>query len=197
MKTLILSILLFAAAVSSASVNPIDLIIQADPTSHTLTLRTTTHVEADTKVQIVDAYGLTLHTTRLDSGEYLNKRFKLAALPVGTYDVVVRDEQGETRQPLLIGPNGIEADPALATRSFYPQVRLDQKLLTINYLNTAGSRVNVRLTDAAGNNIISDRLPGEPSLHRAYSLEQLPAGDYYVTVSGGNQLTHTTSVRIR
>jgi hypothetical protein len=197
MKTLFLTLMLFATAVASASVNPIDLIIQADPTSHTLVLRTTTSVDAETKVQLVDRNGLTLHTTKLDSGEYLNSRFKLAALPAGTYDLVVTDRQGQTRQPLTVGTQGISADPALASRSFFPHVRLEERLLTVNYLNAGGKQVRIRLTDAEGHDLISDRLPGEPSLHRAYSLEELPAGEYYVTVSGASLPSHTTSVRLR
>jgi hypothetical protein len=196
MKTIFFSIYLLIAATVSASINPIDLIIQADPTSHTLTLRTTTDVDLATTVKIVDADGLVLHTTKLDSGDYLNTRFKLSALPAGTYSVEVSDVQGKTVQPITVGATGITADPALAVRTFYPRIDLDKKLLTINYLNTGGERVEVRLADDNGNEIITDRLPAATTVQRAYSLENLPAGAYYVTVSSPSTQRHTTSLRL-
>ena len=121
MKTILSSLFFFlAVTTASASINPIDLIVQTDPTSHTLTLRTAMGVDLATKVQLKDANGLVLHTSKLDSGEYLNGRFVLSKLPAGTYYVEVTDVQGKTVQPFTIDGVGITADPALATRSFYP-----------------------------------------------------------------------------
>lgn len=195
MKAILTSSFLFLiTALTAASINPIDLVIQADPTSHTLTLRTTTSVDLPTSIRIVDVQGLVLHTTKLDSGDYLNTRFKLAALPVGNYSVEVTDVQGKTVQPLQIDSHGITADRALASRSYFPQIDLHEKLLTVNYLNTSGERVNIRLADGQGNEIIADRLPGSTTVQRAYSLENLPAGEYYVTVSSNSVPRHTTSL---
>ena len=197
MKTLC-STFLFVLAVStgSASINPIDLVVQTDPTSHTLTLRTTLAVNLDTKIQLKDANGLVLHTTALRPGGYLNSRFSLAALPAGEYVVTVTDVQGQTVQPFTIDRKGITADPALASRTFYPRVDLKDKLLTINYLNTSGSSTRIRLADAQGKAILTDRLPENTTVQRAYSLENLPAGEYYVTVSSADVPSYTTSLRL-
>lgn len=197
MKTLLTGILLFfAVATTSASVNPIDLLVQSDPTSHTLTLRTTVAADLETKVQLRDAEGLVLHTRKLQPGEYLNGRFQLAALPAGTYTVEVTDAQGKTVQPFVLDRKGITSDPALATRTFYPRVELQEKLLTINYLNTSGSSTRVRLNDAQGTTVITDRLPAEVAVQRAYNLENLPAGEYYVTLSSSDVPSYTTSLRL-
>ncbi len=197
MKTVLFSLLFFlAVTTASASINPIDLVVQTDPTSHTLTLRTTLAVEQATKVQLKDVNGLVLHTTKLNPGDYLNGRFVLSKLPAGTYYVEVTDVQGKTVQPFTINAGGITADPALATRSFYPQVDLRDKLLTINYLNTSGSSTRIRLADSAGKAVITDRLPESTTVQRAYSLENLPAGEYFVTVSSPDVPSHTTSLRL-
>ncbi|CAH1002252.1 hypothetical protein LEM8419_03170 [Neolewinella maritima] len=197
MKTLFISFLLvFALTSVSASVNPIDLVLQTDPTSHTLTLRTTVAVSLDTKVQLKDRDGLVLHTTKLSPGDYLNGRFKLDALPNGNYFVEVTDAQGKTVQPFTINRTGIDADPALATRTFYPRVNLTDKLLTINYLNTTGSSTRILLADAQGQQVITDQLPESTTVQRAYSLENLPAGEYYVTVSSADVPSYTTSLRL-
>ena len=197
MKTILFSLLFFSAvATASASINPIDLIIQTDPTSHTLTLRTAMAVDLATKVQLKDGNGLVLHTSKLDSGQYFNGRFVLSKLPSGTYYVEVTDVQGKTVQPFTISGEGITADPALASRSFYPHVDLKDKLLTINYLNSSGSSTRIRLADAQGEAIITDRLPKSTTIQRAYSLENLPAGEYFVTVSSPDVPSHTTSLRL-
>ncbi len=196
MKTLFFTLLFAAVATLSASVNPIDLVIQTDPTSHTLTLRTTTFVEHPTTVKLVDHDGLVLHTTQLAAGDYLNSRFQLAALPAGTYTVEIADEMGKTTQPLLLDRSGITSDPALATRTYHPRVNLNDKLLTIKYHNRSGHRVNIRLVDAVGNEILTDRLDASPTVRRAYSLENLPAGDYFVTVSSRDVPHYTTSLQL-
>ena len=197
MKTVLSSLLfLFAVTTASASINPIDLIVQTDPTSHTLTLRTAAAVDLATKVQLKDGNGLVLHTSKLDSGDYLSGRFVLSKLPSGTYYFEVTDVQGKTVQPFTIDGVGITADPTLATRSFYPQVDLTDKLLTINYLNSSGSSTRIRLADAEGKAIITDRLPKSATVQRAYSLENLPAGEYFVTVSSPDVPSYTTSLRL-
>lgn len=196
MKSALITLLFFLTLQLTASVNPIDLVILDDPTSRTLILRTTTEVEQQTKIRLSDADGLTLYTTRLDSGDYLNVRLKLAALPAGTYTLDVSDEQGRTVQPIDITGQGVIADPALATRTFFPRVDLRDKLLTINYLNPAGKQVDIRLEDRQGNKVIFDRLPGENTVQRAYSLKNLPSGDYFVTVSTTGTPTYTTSLQL-
>ena len=197
MKTILSSLLfLFAVTTANASINPIDLIVQTDPISHTLTLRTARAVDLATKVQLKDGNGLILHTSKLDSGDYLSSRFVLSRLPSGTYYVEVTDVQGKTVQPFTIDGVGITADPTLATRSFYPQVDLTDKLLTINYLNSSGSSTRIRLADAEGKAIITDRLPESATVQRAYSLENLPAGEYFVTVSSPDVPSYTTSLRL-
>lgn len=197
MKTLFLNIILLLGLPLGASVNPIDLIVQADPTSRTLTVRMTTGVERPTTVRIVDRAGLVLHTTKLDSGEYLNTRFKLSALPIGTYDVEVSDRFGKTTQPLVIDAQGITADPGMATRTNFPHVKLKEKLLTVNYLNTSGRGVTIRIVDTKGNEVLEDRIKGTASVNKAYSLERLPAGDYSVTVNATDIPAHTTSLALK
>ncbi|THH41021.1 hypothetical protein [Neolewinella litorea] len=197
MKTsLSLFLILFSVSLF-ASINPIDLIVQADPTSHTVTMRTAVPVEDQTTVQIIDAKGLVLHTAQLAPGSYLNTRFELSALPRGEYRVVVKDALGQTIQPLTVKQEGIQADPALATRDFFPRVKLDDDRLTINYLNPKGGNVKVSLSDQVGNELINDELTSTTTVQRAYNLEKLPAGQYYVTVYAPNINAYTTRLDVK
>ncbi|WP_116127339.1 hypothetical protein [Lewinella sp. IMCC34183] len=190
----LLSVFSFSAF---ASIDPADLLVQADPMNHSVTLRTTTSVPAASTLQIVDDLGRVLHTARLDSGEYLNLRFQLSALPTGKYNVVLKDEIGETVQPLLVDRAGIIADPALASRTFYPRVDLKESMLTINYLNTDGKNVNIRISDKTGTQLISDKVANQPTIQKAYNLQNLPAGDYYVTVNRSDAPAYHTTLRLQ
>ena len=196
MKTCLSFLIVFLALPLFASINPEDLVVQTDPTTKTLTLRSVVRFESATKVQILDAAERVLHTANLESGTYLNTRFQLAALPVGYYEIVVADALGRTVQPMLIGEHGIEADPALASRNFFPRVNLKEDLLTINYLNREGSKVDIRLSDENGNAVLEDRLDAATTVQRAYNLEKLPAGEYFVTVRTQRQPNYTTSLRL-
>ncbi|WP_116108357.1 hypothetical protein [Lewinella sp. IMCC34191] len=197
MKT---SISLFAFLFSltlSASINPADLIVQADPTSKSVVLRSLTEFDADSKLQILDNQGRILHTARLDSGSYLNSRFQLAALPAGKYEIVLSDELGRTIQPMIIDNDGVQADPALASRTFFPRVNLKEDMLTITYLNTASNKVAIRLADKDGMEVLKDRVSTSPTVQRAYNLEKLPAGEYFVTVSVPQEPAYTTSLSLQ
>ncbi len=197
MKTCLSFLILFLSVSLSASINPTDLVVQADPTSKSLILRSLTEFDADSKLQIVDKAGRVLHTAKLDKGSYLNSRFQLSALPTGTYEIVLSDEYGRTVQPLTIGNKGIEADPALASRSFFPRVNLKEHLLTINYLNKTSERVAIRLADKDGTAVIDDRIDSSLTIQRAYNLEQLPAGNYYVTIRVPQEPAYTTSLALK
>ena len=197
MKTCLSLFALFFSVTLSASINPSDLIVQADPTSKTITLRSLTPFQASSKLQILDAQDRLLHTAKLDSGSYLNSRFKLAALPAGEYEIVLSDDLGRTIQPLTVGTTGITADPALASRTFFPRVDLKEDMLTITYLNTEEKSVAIRLADKNGTAVVDDRVTTSPTVNRAYNLEQLPAGEYFVTVRVRKEPTYTTSLSLQ
>ena len=196
MKTCLSLLVLFFSVTLSASINPSDLIVQADPTSKTITLRSLTQLQASSKLQILDAQDRLLHTAKLDSGSYLNSRFKLAALPAGEYEIILSDDLGRTTQPLTVGATGITADPALASRTFFPRVNLKENMLTITYLNTEEKSVAIRLADKNGTAVVDDRVATSPTVNRAYNLEQLPAGEYFVTVRVRKEPTYTTSLSL-
>lgn len=197
MKFSLILLLSIFSTFAHASVDPVDLLVLTTPASHTVTVRTTAGVNSPTKVQIVDNLGRVLHTANLDSGAYLNSRFQLEALPNGEYDVVLSDEMGRTVQPITVDRSGITVDPALAVRTYYPRVDLKEDVLTINYLNTNGKPVAIRLADRSGNELVSDRVDNAPTVQRAYNLENLPAGDYYVTVNAPNTPSYTTTLRLQ
>lgn len=199
MKSLIFTftLLLSTALAATVSIDPIDLIIKTDPTSQTVIVRTTTAVSMVTRVELIDARNNVLHDTDLDSGEYLNVRFHLSAVAIGEYTLVVSDRRGQTRQPVTVSQRGVYANTDKAIREFYPRIQLSEdKLLTVNYLNTAGKKVAIRLNDANGHDVLTERVRTNEPVQRAYQLDKLPHGEYLVTVSSPATKSYTTSISL-
>lgn len=190
--------LFLTAATAGASVNPYDIVVQADGTSQTLILRTTTDVAQDTEVSIRDHRGHTLYSKSLTTGSFLNTRFALSALPTGDYDLVIQDRIGRTTQPVRVTGAGITADPAAARRVFFPQCDVqDGRTLRINYLNHRGQRVDIRVEDATGREVFSDFVNGSTPVQRAYELSRLPRGQYSVRITAKTIDTYTTTFELR
>jgi len=196
MKTLLLLLSLLVATTAEASILPIDLIVQADPTSHTLILRSTAEVPRTTTVKIVDSRELELYTAHLDAGDYLSARLRLAALSPGTYAVVISDLRGKTVQPLVTHHRGVTADTDLAVRSVYPRVDLDDRLLTVNYRLAKTEAISISLADDSGTEVLFDELPATAAVQRAYNLKNLPSGNYHVTVATDEGPAYTSSLRL-
>lgn len=196
MKSLFTTLLILTATMLSASINPSDLKISTDANGHLLTIQSDVALKLPSKLRVIDMNGVLLHSSNLTAGSALNTRLQLRALPTGDYRIEFTDAEGTTVQPLSIDREGIEVNVAMASRSYFPRVDLTEKLLTINYLNIAGNRVDVRLSDGLGNEVITDRLPASTTVQRSYSLENLPQGEYFVTVSSPGSRSHVTSLQL-
>ena len=196
MKTFLTSLLVLTVAALSASINPSDLSVAVGSDGTTLIITSTVVVKMNSKVRITDVNGLTLHTAEHKSGSAINTRLQLSALPKGTYSLSFTDAAGNIVQPICLTERGIVVDQTLAVQTYYPHVDLDDKLLTINYLNIPGKRVEISLSDDKGNEFVTDRLAASTTVQRAYSLENLPQGNYYVTVTSPGVRNHITSLRL-
>ncbi|NJB85841.1 hypothetical protein GGR26_001586 [Lewinella marina] len=179
-----------------ASGNPIELLVQVDPSGRALILQTAAPVKHAATIRIVDADGRILHTSQLTVGGRLNRKFNLAALPPGEYRVTARDAVAESVHPVTISSQDIVADPALATRNYLPRVILKEDLLTVNYLNPEGGKVKIRLADQVGNELMREQLAGHSTIHRAYNLERLPAGAYHVSVYATDLPVYSTRLYV-
>ncbi|MEL7159786.1 MAG: hypothetical protein AAFN92_03435 [Bacteroidota bacterium] len=198
MKNVLLTFLtaLFATATAMASIDPYDLIVRADVTNGSFVVRTTTTVPATATIEILTAAGTTVYNGTLPAGHYLNKRFPLASLQLGTYKLVFTDSLGQTVQPLLVTKKNIRQDPTKARRQLFPRVKLqDDRLLVVRYRSNTDHRVNIEVANRAGQTVFADRVDG-PAIKRAYQLDKLAAGDYYVTVSSRNVKRHTTAIAL-
>lgn len=195
MKKLLFALLLLVtnSIGLSASVNPYDLIVRVDVSSGTFVIRASTPMVADTKIDLMNDNGIGLYNGTIAANHYLNKRFPLASLADGKYQLILTDSIGKTVQPLVVSKGQVIQDLALAKRQLFPRINLrEERLLVVNYTNIEGSRMNISLTDDAGKTIFEDQAKGEV-IKRAYQLDKLEAGAYYVTFSSKTVRKHTVA----
>lgn len=189
-------VLLLTTTWLSASVDPYDLVVLEDPTNNTIVFRSTAPLSEVTEMLIVNEDGQHTYAQKLSANSYLSKRFTRRSLPNGDYTFVLRAETGKIEVTFTISEDNFSADILGARKMTYPEVKLRQaRLLVVDYKNETGKRVNVRLTDAAGNEVFSEKITG-PAIHRSYLLEQLEAGDYVVTVSSKNVKNYTAAIAL-
>ena len=180
----------------SASIEPYDLVVLEDPTNNTIVFRSTVPVDENTEMIILDPQGQYAFRQDLAANHFINKRFSREAMPNGNYTLLLQNAYGKTEVPVEISPKGVFADIVGATMVAFPMVQLrDQRMLVVKYNNVSGKRVNVRLTNASGQEVFSEKVAG-PTIRRSYQLNQLAAGDYVVTVSSRNVKNYTAAIAL-
>lgn len=198
MKKLLFALLLLATNSVGlfASVNPYDIIVRVDVSSETFVIRATVPMTAETKIDLLNENGIGLYNGTIAADHYLNKRFPLASLSDGKYQLVLSDSYGRTVQPLVVRKGLIEQDVSLAEHLLYPRVDLrEERLMVVNYTNKAGSRMNISLADDSGQTVFEDQVKGEV-IKRAYQLDKLEAGAYYVTFSSRDVRKHIVAIAL-
>ncbi|MEM1221004.1 MAG: hypothetical protein AAGH79_18930 [Bacteroidota bacterium] len=198
MKKLLFALLLLVtnSIGLSASVNPHDLIVRVDVSSATFVVRSTIPMNAETKIELLNADGLGLYNGTIAEKHYLNKRFPLASIADGEYQLILSDLRGKTIQPLVVKKGVITQDLALAKQQFFPRVDLqDNRLMVVRYNNKEGNRINISVANGSGETVFQDQVKGE-DIKRAYQLDKLEAGAYYVTFSSRTVRKHTVAIAL-
>lgn len=193
----VLLLLLFSLGNVRASIDPLDIVVLTDVSSKTFVLRTTLAVNEETTLDILDQKETSLYQITLSKGQYLNKRYPLATLPAGQYTLVFTDSRGRTTQPIVANGNGVTRDLKQAQRIYFPRVDLSaDRLLVVNYANESSRRVSIALVGQDGATVFTDQVKTDGPVKRAYQLDKLAPGDYYVTVDAYNVKKHVTAIQL-
>ena len=191
-----LMVLLLTNLWLSAAIDPYDLVVMEDPTSNTIVFRSTVPLNETTEMVILDFQGRPTFQQQLVAKSYLNKRFSRNGLPDGLYTLVFQDSSGKTEVPLEISDNKVFADIVGATMVAYPLIQLrNQRMLVVNYKNESGKRVNVRLINASGQEVFSEKVEGS-TIRRSYQLDQLDPGEYTVSLSSRSMKNYTAAIAL-
>lgn len=199
MKTLttIVAVLLLSLGLG-ASVDPYDIIVVEDETNETVLFRSTIAFSHATTVTLESLLIGTIYSIDVATDGFLNSRIRKEGIPTGAYELVITDERGRTVIPFnLNNRSGLRCNYAEARNILYPTVNLkDERVLVVKYANESGKRVNLRLTNADGQEVFAVKLEGE-TIRRAYQLDQLEAGEYTVTVSSRHVKNYTAAIALQ
>jgi hypothetical protein len=191
-------VLMFATAAALASVNPLDLTAQRDVTSETLVIRSIVGLKYAALFEVYDDVGNVLYSDTVIAGDFINKRFPVAAFVRNTYKLVITDTRGRTTQPLRMDTKGNLLDYTTAEVLLFPRVDLRaERMLVIGYTNKGGRRVNISIADTNGDIVFSDVVNGKEEVQRAYRLDQLADGNYQLIVSARDVKNHATAFALR
>lgn len=189
--------LLTASLAALASPEPQDVTVQRDVTSQTMIVRSTVALSQATAFRIVDAHGTAVYTDSVRAGDYINKRFPLAALPGHRYAIEITDGAGRTVLPFRPRARGRIALLTEAKHDVYPHIDLRaERTLVVDCDNATGRRVDIRIKNQAGHTVFTDSVTGVTAVQRAYRLDRLNAGEYQVIVSGRDVADHSMAIAL-
>ena len=193
-----LLIFLLATTVASASLDPLDVVIQADPTTKTFVLRSTHPVSELLRMELFDERGVLVYRHEAAPNTFFSKRFPMHSMERGRYVVLLTDSRGRTSLPFTLRLNTVHFDRGEATQTFYPNVRLDEdRLLVVSYPANDGEEVRVELATNTGKTVFTDATHPEQAMTKAYQLNQLRAGTYTFTVTDRHQTLHSERITLR
>ena len=193
-----LFLLVFAAATATASIEPQDLTVQRDVTSGTLIFRSTIALEQDAAMSLVDNFGNTIYTDSVAKGKFINKRFPAGVFTATSYQLVVSDQAGRTVLPLKVSDKGVAANFEKAKHLLFPTMDFhSERTLVVACENAGGNRVDIKIADAEGKTVFTDKVSGSEGVRRAYQLDRLKSGQYQLIVSTRDVKNHTTAFALR
>lgn len=197
MKVLTTLMVLFLTNLGlGAAIDPYDLVVLEDPTTSTIVIRSTIPLKETTEMSIIDQQGGYAFRQQLVGDAYLNKRFSRQGIPNGEYTLVFQDSKGKTEVPFKVSNQTVIANLTEASHVAYPSVRLHQeRMLVVNYKNESGKRVDLRLFNAEGQEVFSEKVAGA-TIRRSYQLNQLEPGAYTLSVSSRSIKNYTAAIAL-
>lgn len=142
---------------------------------HTLSIQKT-----DINVKINDQEGNTIYSKTFKSAEANRaKKFNLAQVEPGTYEVSISDNFGTTRQSVTKLTSGLLVNDGVKV-FIQPQFILKGRHLGVNYLNL-NNLSTLRILDPNNNLLYSSEVT-IPNYSKQFDLSKLIAGEYTVAI---------------
>ena len=152
------------------------------PTANKLSFRFNFANENDTKtlLKIYDLKGNLIYTDYLGNAKEGKREYAMDELGKGEYVVEVVNGDFRTRTKLNVGVSKHNEF------SFYSSSKLHENHFTVAYSN-ANSAVSLNIRDEEGKLVYAENGIAEQNFARKYSLENLPKGNYTLSVNHAEQ----------
>ena len=188
----------FCVTILTASIDPYDMVILADPTSGSVVVRSTVPLSHAGTLVLEDARGRQLFNGEIAEGGYISKRFPIKYLPTGKYLLTLTDATGRTSLPFNCQHGVANYSPRDGHRTIFPSVNLGRdKKLTISYPASGGRPIEIALRQDDGAAVFTDQVQADVAIRKAYRLNALAAGSYVLTVEQEADIIHRTSITLR
>ena len=188
MKTQILSFL-FAVLISGTALASKPISLEVD--SHTLNLDLLESARFGAKISITNDAGQVIHSDKVLAGT-TTKKYNLSKLAKGYYSLIIENNTMVFNQAFEINNQGISTSKE-GNETFKPSVRFENGLVYLSTL-TLGNTAAVSIYDTNGTVILNELYKQENIVNKIYSIDQLPLGDYIISVKNG---TNTFTYNIK
>ena len=192
--------LFLASSSLTASLDPMDVIVVADPTTRSVVIRSATAVTEATTMMIYTQRGDHLYTAEIGAGAFVSKRFPLTAFPAAKYVLHFSDQHGRTTLPFTAdNKQQIRYSFTDGTRTVFPFVDVQEaRTLVLSYPATEQSTAyRMTLQTLGGKTIYIDEVDTAASVRKAIQLPGLSAGTYTVAFAADNRRLHSTAITLR
>ncbi len=116
-----------------------------------------------------------------------SKKYNLANLESGSYNVIVTKRVTKTVQPFQLTDKSVVLFESERKEKFLPSLNQNGKKVDINVLLGNYSNIQVIIYDNEGRRVYDDINYVVMLLHKRYDLSKLPSGGYVVEVIAGDE----------
>ena len=133
-------------------------------------------------IRIFDEEGFNLLEEKVALDGRHSKSYDFSNLPKGTYEVEIEDAAAfrkyivtTTSDNLNIVENGEE-------KIYKPIISLKDNFVLLNMLNLNSKDISITINNNSGEEIYAEEIQNMKTIHKSYSLTNLPSGKYLVGV---------------
>ena len=159
--------------------------ISAEPKSIILNLGNIRNEEIT--ISIEDAIGNQLLNEKVKGTQLFVKKYNVAKLEDGNYNLIVTKKTLRTVQPFHVNNHSVEISQLEKKEKFIPVLNQKGNALDVNVLLGNYSNITVSIFDNEGRPVFEEKNYVVFDLHKRYDLSKLPAGVYMVEVMAGDE----------
>ena len=138
---------------------------------------------SDASISIVDINGEGIYYATVPSGQVYSKLFDFTNLDEGFYSLFITSGNIIEKNEFEVNHSGIYL--VKTDKEYKPSFSRDGKFMLVNFLNEGANEVSIAIRDNLGT-LYTENNPGSYPFEKAYDISSLPAGNYSVVLTAGN-----------
>lgn len=144
-------------------------------------------VKQGEKLFLKDYYGFVLFDLTLNASVAYQKYFNFSRVENGVYFVETESEFEIKVTPVYKSDKGISLVENSAVTIFKPQVKVNEKRVSLMFINTKKAPVSISLYDQNSVELIEEKEIEEKIIERTYDFSTVGKGTYYLYFNMGDR----------